>query len=306
MTGAYEIFIVVCNVIFALVSIGIFVITVIKFIRHIRAELKGEYGKPNKPLIIASVAGAVILTVLSVLTVYLSIKMIKDITAKRDKPHTAQIITAPRVEPPPPILPVIEIETETETETPFVELVFPDRYCLISFEYEEDIEHSELEERELGASENDFAVFTRCVKRGENVRVRMSESGQRTVYEKAKEYGLPYRVVLALLGIETDWNEDAEHTEINKGVRYIGIGCINEKYHADNMSKRGIDIYTLDGNIAAVCWLIKAQYDRFGTIELALMAYNGGGGYTQSQIERGVTGNSYSQHVIDCAESFER
>ena len=177
------------------------------------------------------------------------------------------------------------------------------------------IEYSEDEELELAAPETeeqndetvDFVPFTTYVRYNDGKRVpfRFSEYGQKTVYDTAEKYGLPYRTVLAILGVETDWNENDAHRETNDGTRYIGIGCICEKYHAENLAKQGIDIYTLKGNIEGVCYLLKAQYDRFGNLNHAIMAYNAGGGYTQGQVEKGVTENGYSRKVMAYAESFE-
>lgn len=167
------------------------------------------------------------------------------------------------------------------------------------------VEYAEAEEEYLAAPEIDFEPFTTYVYNGTRKKLPASENLQRIVRETANRYDLPHRIVLALLGVETTWKENADHVETHNGARYIGIGCVNEKYHAADMAKRGIDIYTLAGNIEAICWLLKAQYDRFGTIDLALMAYNGGAGYTKAQIERGATENSYSRKVMQYAESFE-
>lgn len=167
------------------------------------------------------------------------------------------------------------------------------------------VEYSEAEEEYLAAPEIEFTPFTTYVYNGTRKKLPASETLQSIVRKTAEIYELPYRIVLALLGVETTWNENADHVETHNEARYIGIGCVNEKYHAADMAKRGIDIYTVAGNVEAICWLLKAQYDRFGTIELALMAYNGGAGYTKGQIERGITENSYSRKVMAYAESFE-
>lgn len=167
------------------------------------------------------------------------------------------------------------------------------------------VEYAEAEEEYLAAPEIEFQPFTTYVYNGTRKKLPASESLQSIVRKTAEMYELPYRIVLALLGVETTWNENADHVETHDGARYIGIGCVNEKYHAADMAKCGIDIYTVAGNVEAICWLLKAQYDRFGTIEYALMAYNGGAGYTKGQKERGVTENSYSRKVMAYAGSFE-
>lgn len=168
-----------------------------------------------------------------------------------------------------------------------------------------EVEVEETEEEYLAAPETKFQPFTTYVYNGTRKKLPASEHLQRIVYDTAERYDLPYRIVLAMLGSETTWNENPDHVETNDDARYIGIGCINEKYHAVDMAKRGIDIYTLAGNVEGVCWLLKAQYDRFGTIELALMAYNGGAGHVQWALERGIYENGYTRTVMGYAESFE-
>ena len=83
MVARFEVFMVVCCVVFALISVSNIGITIIKFIRYIRAELKGEYGDVSKALIIASVVGAIIVIVLSTLAAYISIEAVVEIAVTR-------------------------------------------------------------------------------------------------------------------------------------------------------------------------------------------------------------------------------
>jgi len=168
-----------------------------------------------------------------------------------------------------------------------------------------EFETEEPEELCLAAPEDEFQIFETYVYGGRRKPLPASERLQHIVHKYAEKYDLPYRTVLALLGVETTWNENPDHTEIHSGAKYIGIGCINEEYHAQNLANKGIDIYTLEGNVEGICWLLRAQYDRFGTIDLALMAYNGGGGYAQWAKERSITENGYSRSVRAYAESFK-
>lgn len=208
-------------------------------------------------------------------------------------------------------------EAESETETKPCEDEEYEEYqtdenayrrMIVFPEYEmAPIEVSLDEDLELGAETDDgFVVFKKYVDRdGIECTFRFSEKSQRIVYDCAKKYDLPYRIVLAVLGVETDWNENRNHRETNDGTRYIGIGCINEKYHAENLAKRGIDIYTLEGNIEGVCYLLRQFYDRFGNLTYAIMAYNGGGNYAHGKRENGVTETSYTKLTKKIAESFE-
>lgn len=202
--------------------------------------------------------------------------------------------------------PIYETEEEEEDddyepdENAYKRVVYIPEYIII-------IEYTETEEELLAPPPliEDFTPFETYVYAGERKPIPVSDSTQGIIYQISKEYDLPYRVVLALFGAETTWNEDPKHTETHGGAKYIGMGCINEKYHAEDLAKKGIDIYTLSGNIEGVCHILRAQYNRFGNITYAVMAYNGGAGYTLAQIEKGITENSYTRTVMRYAESFK-
>lgn len=178
-----------------------------------------------------------------------------------------------------------------------------------------EVEVSIPESRYLSASKDDSSkievdsgfVFYRTYKDSDNKIVKelpLSEKSQRIVYNMSQKYGLPYKVVLALIGVETTWDEDTTY-EIHGGVKYIGIGCLNEKYHAKNLAEKGIDIYTLEGNIEGICYLLRGHLDRFdGSITYAVMAYNGGAGYALAKKADGVTENSYLKKLRWYMESF--
>lgn len=193
-----------------------------------------------------------------------------------------------------------EDEDEEPDESAYKRMIYVTEHVIV-------IEFTETEEELLAPpiKADDFEPFDTYVYAGERKPIPISDNTQRIIYRISTEYGLPYRMVLAIFGAETTWNEDPDHTEVHDGVKYIGMGCINEKYHADNLAKKGIDIYTLSGNIEGVCYLLKAQHERFDDITYAIMAYNGGAGYVIAQIEKGVTENSYTRAVKRYAESFE-
>ena len=106
------------------------------------------------------------------------------------------------------------------------------------------VEFDEPEEEYLAAPEPEieFKPFETFVYNGTRYKFKASENLQRIVYDTAERYELPYRVVLALLGAETGWNENPGFTVTHNGSKYIGIGCINEKYHAERLAKEGINI----------------------------------------------------------------
>lgn len=234
---------------------------------------------------------------------------------KSSKPEPQVIYVTDEVTEKPVVTIETVYETEVETDTeerrflytgnldPSIVLRFgqTDRLTMIVFEYSED------EDVELAAPEVEpFEFFSSYVDlHGKVTKLRLSEQTQEIVYDKAKQYDLPHRVVLAVLGVETDWNENASHRETHDGTRYIGIGCICEKYHAKKLAEKGIDIYTLDGNIEGVCYLLNEWRQQLGSLTYAVMAYNGGGGYARSNREKGIAETSYTKWVKSIADSLQ-
>ena len=206
------------------------------------------------------------------------------------------------------------INEEEDEEIPVIiytdPLLCTDRYTLISltaFEIELDIDADIDEEYVLAVPEIDseFIYYTtyKDYDNGNTKTLPMSERGQKILYNMTQKYNLPYKTVLALLGVETHWNEDPDHVE--RGI-YIGIGCVNKNYHAKKFADRGIDIYTLEGNIEAICYLLRESRDLFnGSMTYAIMGYNGGNGYAGSQRSDGITETSYTKKVVWYANSFK-
>lgn len=204
---------------------------------------------------------------------------------------------------------VIELLEDDDCDIePLVEdgVDYIDKYTLISlsdyiFEIEEVEEHMASPE-----IVNDFVVFKSVVADGKEIKFKLSEKTQKTVYEISKKYNLPYRVILGLLGVETFWNEDKNHIETHDGARYIGIGCIAERHHAERLKKNGIDIYTLEGNIEGICYLLNEHMNNFdNNIVYALMAYNGGASYARSKISDGIENTSYTRKIMAYADSLK-
>ena len=132
----------------------------------------------------------------------------------------------------------------------------------------------------------------------------LSADLQEYTYKMSLKYDVPYRVVLGLMGVESGWQANiGEKTSGN--ATYVGLGMLRDIYYADRYAAQGIDIYTPEGNIEAICDTIRAKLDAFnGNIAYALMAYNLGNGGAKSKIAAGIHETGYTKKVMAYAESF--
>lgn len=208
---------------------------------------------------------------------------------------------------------VVENELIEEVEDYiFGVCIYEDRYLscadyLISLSDElSQIETTEIEKDSDNVFDKDFILFTTYVRNdGLTRKLPLSENTQRWVWKMCKKYELPYRIILGVLGTETTWNENPNHKEVHSGQTYIGIGCVSEKWHADTYEEKGINIYTLKGNIEALCDMIHKNYEIFHNIDIALMAYNMGANGARYQINHGIYETSYTRQVHFYADSLK-
>lgn len=133
----------------------------------------------------------------------------------------------------------------------------------------------------------------------------LSEELQYYTYCMAKEYGVPYRIIMGLMGVESGWIPDIGIVYHN-GIAYIGLGMLSVDVNMEKFAEMGIDIATPEGNIEGICWHIRYAMDYFdGNIHYALMGYSSGVGATQQMINSGIYENYYSIRVIEFAESLK-
>lgn len=146
-----------------------------------------------------------------------------------------------------------------------------------------------------------FEVFSTYLYNGREYPMPLSKELQYHTYQMCEKYDLPYRIIMGMMGTETGWNANAGN---ERG--YIGIGCISEKYYAKSMKNIGVDIYTVKGNIEAICIIMRDKMDEFNNnIIYAMMAYNGGSTYARNLIKKGYSSTTYTKRTIGFAESLK-
>ncbi|MBO7377025.1 MAG: transglycosylase SLT domain-containing protein [Clostridia bacterium] len=139
---------------------------------------------------------------------------------------------------------------------------------------------------------------------GRYYKVALSPELQHHTYEMCLKYRVPYKIVIALMGIESSWNADIGVLKNSSGS-YVGLGMLSVKYNAGVFRERGIDIYQPEGNIEAICRVFSDKLREFdGNVHYALMAYNMGSGGAWAAIARGTLSTSYSRKIVNLAEGL--
>ncbi len=135
-------------------------------------------------------------------------------------------------------------------------------------------------------------------------KVTLSPELQAYTYEMCSKYRVPYSIVIALMGVESSWNADIGVLK-NKSGSYAGLGMLSVKYNAQVFKSRGINIYTPEGNIEAICWVLRDKLAEFdGNIHYALMAYNMGSGGARTSIYYGRETSNYSRRIVKMAANL--
>lgn len=85
-----------------------------------------------------------------------------------------------------------------------------------------------------------------------------------TVQEYVQSYFADEPIMYAIAGCESHYHQYGSDGSVYRGVvndQDVGVMQINEHYHADNAAKLGLDLYTMQGNVAYAQYL----YDKEGT-----------------------------------------
>ncbi|GAB6065649.1 lytic transglycosylase domain-containing protein [Aquifex pyrophilus] len=96
--------------------------------------------------------------------------------------------------------------------------------------------------------------------------------------KKAEKYGVPLNIVLAIIEQESGFNPKA-YNKNRDGSEDIGLMQINYKHNKRLMEEYGIsspeELYDVELNVELGVRILKENYERFGSWELAIKAYNG-------------------------------
>ncbi|MBQ9105126.1 MAG: lytic transglycosylase domain-containing protein [Mailhella sp.] len=91
---------------------------------------------------------------------------------------------------------------------------------------------------------------------------------KRIIHRAAKAHGLPENLIASVIRTESDFQAHAQSSKGAQGAMQIMPGTQQELGLTDP--------YDAEANVMAGCAYLRRQLDRFGSLELALAAYNAG------------------------------
>lgn len=90
---------------------------------------------------------------------------------------------------------------------------------------------------------------------------------------ECKKRGLDYKVVYAVIEVESGWQADL----VGDQGESFGLGQVQPKWHSDRMAKLGVtDLLNPYDNVLVMIDLLDELYDKYGDYENALSVYNSG------------------------------
>ena len=112
-----------------------------------------------------------------------------------------------------------------------------------------------------------FLIIVLCACFVCNAYAATTDEVKRNIINQARAMGIEPEIALSLAKVESGFRQD-----IKSSGGHIGVYQLS---HA-TAKNLGYDPYNLDDNIKAGLTYYKKMYDRFGSVELALAAYNSG------------------------------
>ena len=115
------------------------------------------------------------------------------------------------------------------------------------------------------------------------------------------EYNLKPEILMAMIEAESDGNASAYNSSSATGIMQVV-----PKWHYERMTKLNItNLYDTDQNIHVAADYLAELYDRYDSMELALMVYNMGDHKAVKYYDQGKV-SRYARGIIDRAVDLER
>lgn len=128
---------------------------------------------------------------------------------------------------------------------------------------------------------------------------------QKYLYDKCKEYNVPYDLALGVIKVESNFNPSSIHKNSN-GSRDYGlfqINTINYKWLSEEL---GItDFLNPYQNIDAGVYMLSQLIQKYDDDHIVLMSYNMGERATKNLVNRGIYSSRYSRKVIETKEELK-
>lgn len=122
---------------------------------------------------------------------------------------------------------------------------------------------------------------------------------QEFIWNVSEDYGLDPKLVLAVIGQESNYKADA----VSEDGLCLGLMQVQKDCHEDRMDRLGaVDLFNPYDNIVTGIDAL-AEYIERGGLEWGLMAYNGGPKYADAKTAQGII-TEYVEGVLYLYESM--
>lgn len=123
--------------------------------------------------------------------------------------------------------------------------------------------------------------------------VSLSNEKQTAVRQICEKYGVPFDLVIAMMKVESNFNEKAVSRTNDYGVMQI-----NQVNHANLRKQLGVtDFLDFEQNVECGCYLLSDLIKRYGDTSAALMCYNNGEGGAKKLWAQGIYTTKYTRTV---------
>ena len=148
-----------------------------------------------------------------------------------------------------PELPELDAGSETEGETALPTADAPDASDVSAAPNASESANEQLSYSTLMSLNNGFYYYTYCNYNGQRHTIDLSEELQLHTFRMAQKYGVQYELVMAVMGVESGWDED----DRGNGT-FVGLGAIYVAQLKELKSIGITDLYDPKQNIEAICY----------------------------------------------------
>lgn len=135
--------------------------------------------------------------------------------------------------------------------------------------------------------------------------IPLNKDIQKYLYNKCKEYNVPYDLAIAVIKTESNFNPNLVHKNSN-GSKDYGIFQINTINHKWLSEELGItDFLNPYQNIDAGVYMLSQLIQKYDDDHIVLMSYNMGERATKNLVNRGIYSSRYSRKVIETKEELK-
>lgn len=132
--------------------------------------------------------------------------------------------------------------------------------------------------------------------------VPLSEDLQDTIFTECESRDVDPAIIVAMIKRESDYNPNC----ISDGGKSFGLMQIQPRWHQSRANKLGCpDLMNPYDNVTVGIDLFASLYKQGGSLEWALMAYNGGPSYANRKTKNGEV-SDYARAVIRNSKLLER